>query len=88
VVWVDCEGVAESQAYGGVHGQRRDRGRITPAGGVSLDPVRAGLYVVGAGGDSVEAQGELLVDAAVGVDQDVVGVAVDAGQRPELDRDS
>jgi hypothetical protein len=35
----------------------------------------------------VEAQGELLVDAAVGVDQDVAGAAVDAGERRELDRD-
>ena len=37
--------------------------------------------------DGVEAQGELLVDAAVGVDEDVAGVAVDAGERRELDRD-
>jgi len=37
--------------------------------------------------DGVEAQGELLVDAAVGVDQDVARVAVDPGERRELDRD-
>jgi len=37
--------------------------------------------------DGVEAQGELLVDAAVGIDQDVARVTVDAGQRRERDRD-
>ena len=36
-------------------------------------------------GNGVEAQCELLVDGVVGVDQDMGGVAVDAGEPGELD---
>lgn len=39
-------------------------------------------------GDGVEAERELLVDGAIGVDQDMSGVAVDTGEPGELDGDA
>ena len=49
----------------------------------------AGLVGVGGcGGNGVEAQCELLVDGVVGVDQDMGGIAVHAGESRELDGDT
>src|SRR3954449_3320561 len=82
-----ADGVVQAQAHGRMHGQVGDVGGVAPADGVGLDPVRSWRFAVIVGGDGVEAQGELLVDAAVGVDQDVAGVAVDPGDRGEFDGD-
>ena len=69
-----------------MHGQVGDcGGSHQPAASVSIPSGRAVRAV--AGWDGVKTQGELLVDAAVGVDQNVAGVAVDPGNRREFDRD-
>ena len=61
-------------------------GSRQPAASVSIPSGRGGS-LPSPGRDGVKAQGELLVDAAVGVDQNVAGVAVDPGHRGEFDRD-
>ena len=55
---------------------------------VSMSSGRGGSPSLQWRGDGVEAERELLVDAVVGVDQDMGGVAVDAGESGELDGDA
>ena len=61
-----------------MHDQVRERGRGAPGRLLGFDPVRAWLLGgLGWGRDGVEAQRQLLVNAAVGVEQNMGGVAVD-----------
>jgi len=79
-VWC-YDGVVQSQSHGGMHDHVREGGGAEPGGRVGVDPVRpCFLGVVRCGRDGVEAQRQLLVDRAVRVEENVRGVAVDAGE--------
>ena len=78
------DGVLDAHAHGGVHGQVRQRGEGAPGCLLRFYPVRARLlWSLRCGGDGVEAQSQLLVNGAVGVKEDVGGVAVDTGEPNE-----
>ena len=52
---------------------------------VSIPSGRGSLWVLRCGGDGVEAQRQLLVNGAVGVEKNMGGVAVDTGEPGERD---
>ena len=75
------DGVVDTHPHGGMNGQVRERVGGAPGCLLRFDPVRAGLlWVRRCGGDGVEAQRQLLVNGAVGVQKDMGGVAVDTGE--------
>ena len=76
-VWCG-EGVVQSQPHGGMHDQCRERRRGAPGRLLGFDPVRAGHFGgVRRGRDGVEAQRQLLVNGAVGIEKNMGGIAVD-----------
>ena len=77
LVWFG-DGVVDTHPHGGMHGQVHERVGGAPGCLLRFDPVRARLLgMLRCGGDGVEAQRQLLVNSAVGVEEDVGGVAVD-----------
>ena len=75
------DGVVDTHPHGGMHGQVHQRGGGAPGCLLRFNPVRARLlWVLRWGGDGVEAQRQLLVNGAVGVEKDMGGVAVDTGE--------
>jgi hypothetical protein len=67
-VWCG-DGVVNTQPHGRMHWQARERGGGAPRCLLRFNPVRARLLsVFRCGGDGVEAQSQLLVNRAVGVE--------------------
>ena len=74
-------GVVDPHPHGGMHGQVHERGGGAPGCLLGFNPVRARLlWVFRRRGDGMEAQRQLLVNGAVGVQKDMSGVAVDTGE--------
>ena len=79
-VWC-ADRVVHTHPHGRMHRKARERGRAEPPCPLRFNPVRARLRrVLRCGGDGVEAQRQLLVNGAVGVQKDMSGVAVDTGE--------
>ena len=84
-VWCG-DGVVQTQPHGGMHDQVRERGGGVPGCLFGFDPVRAWRFGgVRWGRDGVEAQRQLLVNGAVGVEKNMRGIAVDIREPDERD---
>ncbi len=76
------DGVVDAESHAGVDGELVEVVRVDPGGVDHFVVVRAGLSGSGGG---VQAERELLAYLTVGVDHDVAGVGVDAGQAGDGD---
>jgi hypothetical protein len=84
-VWRD-DRVVQTQPHGGMHDQVRERGGGVPGCLFGFDPVRAWRFGgVRWGRDGVEAQRQLLVNGAVGVEKNMRRIAVDTREPDERD---